>query len=83
MMPKEQGLYKEKMLRCALHSAQLLYLRVIISTISLVRLPILNLFIRILQLHMKIKGLLSELDEIRAQRETSGLQSDHVSEMQS
>ena len=32
---------------------------------------------------MKIKGLLSELDEIRAQRETSGLQSDHVSEMQS
>ena len=38
---------------------------------------------RILQLHMKIKGLLSELDEIRAQRETSGLQSDHVSELQS
>lgn len=30
------------------------------------------------QLHMKIKGLLSELDEIRAQRETAGLQSDHV-----
>ena len=28
---------------------------------------------------MKIKGLLSELDEIRAQRETAGLQSDHVS----
>ena len=27
---------------------------------------------------MKIKGLLSELDEIRAQRETAGLQSDHV-----
>ena len=32
MMPKEQGLYKEKMLRCALYSVQLLYLRVIIST---------------------------------------------------
>ncbi|KAM7445458.1 establishment of centrosome localization [Porites harrisoni] len=34
------------------------------------------------QLHMKIKGLLSELDEIRAQRETAGLQSDHVSRLQ-
>ena len=29
---------------------------------------------------MKVKGLLSELDEIRAQQETAGLQSDHVSE---
>lgn len=34
------------------------------------------------QLHMKIKGLLSEFDEIRAQREASGLQSDHVSRLQ-
>ena len=30
------------------------------------------------QLNLKIKGLLTELDEIRAQRETAGLQSDHV-----
>lgn len=34
------------------------------------------------QLHMKVKGLLSELDEIRAQQETAGLQSDHVSRLQ-
>ncbi|XP_078352265.1 centrosomal protein of 83 kDa-like [Oculina patagonica] len=29
-----------------------------------------------------MKGLLSELDEIRAQRETAGLQSDHVFRLQ-
>ena len=35
------------------------------------------------QLHMKVKGLLSELEEIRAQREHLGLQSDSVSRLQS
>ncbi|XP_030839312.1 centrosomal protein of 83 kDa-like isoform X2 [Strongylocentrotus purpuratus] len=34
------------------------------------------------QLNLKVKGLLTELDEIRAQREQSGLQSDHVSRLQ-
>ncbi|XP_071810483.1 centrosomal protein of 83 kDa-like [Asterias amurensis] len=34
------------------------------------------------QLHLKVKGLLSELEEIRAQREQTGLQSDHVSRLQ-
>ncbi|XP_032220560.2 centrosomal protein of 83 kDa isoform X2 [Nematostella vectensis] len=34
------------------------------------------------QLHMKLKGLLSEIEEIRAQREAAGLQSDHVSRLQ-
>ena len=28
---------------------------------------------------MKVKGLLGELEELRAQREQAGLQSDHVS----
>lgn len=35
------------------------------------------------QLHLKLKGLLSELEEIRAQREHLGLQSDSVSRLQS
>ncbi len=35
------------------------------------------------QLHLKLKGLLTELEEIRAQREHQGLQSDHVGRMQS
>nr|XP_002732997.2 PREDICTED: centrosomal protein of 83 kDa-like [Saccoglossus kowalevskii] len=35
------------------------------------------------QLHLKIKGLLTELEEIRAQREQAGLQSDHIARMQS
>ncbi|XP_077984111.1 centrosomal protein of 83 kDa-like [Glandiceps talaboti] len=34
------------------------------------------------QLHLKTKGLLTELEEIRAQREQAGLQSDHISRMQ-
>ncbi|XP_064633317.1 centrosomal protein of 83 kDa-like [Lineus longissimus] len=34
------------------------------------------------QLHLKVKGLLSELEEIRAQREHLGMQSDHVSRIQ-
>ncbi|XP_071490430.1 centrosomal protein of 83 kDa-like [Diadema antillarum] len=34
------------------------------------------------QLNLKVKGLLTELDEIRAQREQVGLQSDHVSRLQ-
>lgn len=34
------------------------------------------------QLHMKLKGLLVELDEIRGQQESSGIQSDHVSRLQ-
>lgn len=34
------------------------------------------------QLHLKIKGLLTELEEIRAQREHLGLQSDHVTRLQ-
>ena len=34
------------------------------------------------QLHMKVKGLLSELEESRAQREHLGLQSDSVSRLQ-
>ena len=34
-------------------------------------------------MHLKMKGLLTELEEIRAQREHQGLQSDHVSRMQS
>ncbi|KAI8503451.1 establishment of centrosome localization [Branchiostoma belcheri] len=34
------------------------------------------------QLHLKVKGLLTELEEIRAQRESSGMQSDHVSRLQ-
>lgn len=34
------------------------------------------------QLHMKIKALLIELDEIRTQQEASGIQSDHVSRLQ-
>jgi predicted RNase H-like nuclease (RuvC/YqgF family) len=34
------------------------------------------------QLNMKVKGLLSELEEIRAQREHLGMQSDHVSRIQ-
>ncbi|KAK3751352.1 hypothetical protein QZH41_009306 [Actinostola sp. cb2023] len=34
------------------------------------------------QLHMKLKNLLSELEEIRSQRENAGLQSDHVSRLQ-
>ena len=35
------------------------------------------------QLHLKMKGLLNELEEIRAQREHQGLQSDHVTRLQS
>ncbi|XP_071818029.1 centrosomal protein of 83 kDa-like isoform X1 [Apostichopus japonicus] len=35
------------------------------------------------QLNLKLKGLLSELNEIRAQREQAGLQSDHVTRLQS
>ena len=35
------------------------------------------------QLHLKVKGLLSELEEIRAQREHFGLQSDSVSRLHS
>ena len=35
------------------------------------------------QLHLKVKGLLTELEEIRAQREHLGMQSDHVSRLQS
>ncbi|XP_038061633.1 centrosomal protein of 83 kDa-like [Patiria miniata] len=34
------------------------------------------------QLHLKVKGLLTELEEIRVQREQTGLQSDHVSRLQ-
>ena len=34
------------------------------------------------QLHMKLKGVLSELEETRAQREHLGLQSDSVSRLQ-
>ncbi|XP_013415985.1 centrosomal protein of 83 kDa-like [Lingula anatina] len=34
------------------------------------------------QLQLKIKGLLTELEEIRAQREHMGMQSDHVSRLQ-
>ncbi|XP_031563068.1 centrosomal protein of 83 kDa-like [Actinia tenebrosa] len=34
------------------------------------------------QLHMKLKNLLAELEEIRSQRENAGLQSDHVSRLQ-
>ena len=34
------------------------------------------------QLHLKMKGLLSELDEVRAQNEHQGLQSDHVTRLQ-
>ena len=35
------------------------------------------------QLHLKLKGLLSELEEIRAQREHLGMQSDSVTRLQS
>ena len=35
------------------------------------------------QLHLKVKGLLTELEEIRSQREHLGLQSDNVSRLQS
>lgn len=35
------------------------------------------------QLHLKVKGLLAELEEIRAQREKEGLDSDSVSRIQS
>ena len=35
------------------------------------------------QLHLKLKGLLSELEEIRAQREHLGMQSDSVARLQS
>ncbi|XP_070558809.1 centrosomal protein of 83 kDa-like isoform X1 [Ptychodera flava] len=34
------------------------------------------------QMNLKMKGLLTELEEIRAQREQAGLQSDHVARMQ-
>ena len=34
------------------------------------------------QLHLKMKGLLTELEDIRAQRENLGLQSDHVARLQ-
>lgn len=34
------------------------------------------------QLHLKVQGLLSELEEIRAQREQLGVQSDQVSRLQ-
>ena len=34
-------------------------------------------------LNQKVKGLLTELEEIRAQREQAGLQSDHVTRLQS
>ena len=34
------------------------------------------------QLHLKLKGLLTELEEIRAQRENLGLQHDHVARLQ-
>lgn len=34
------------------------------------------------QLNLKVKGLLTELEEIRAQREHLGLQSDHVTRLQ-
>ena len=35
------------------------------------------------QLNLKVKGLLTELEEIRAQREHLGLQSDNVARLQS
>ena len=34
------------------------------------------------QVHLKMKGLLSELEEVRAQNEHQGLQSDHVTRLQ-
>lgn len=34
------------------------------------------------QLNLKVKGLLAELDEIRSQREHSGLQADSVTRLQ-
>ena len=34
------------------------------------------------QLHLKLKGVLSELEEIRAQKEHTGLQSDSVLRLQ-
>ena len=34
------------------------------------------------QVHLKMKGLLAELEEVRAQNEHQGLQSDHVTRLQ-
>ena len=35
------------------------------------------------QLHLKIKGLVSEMEELRAQQEHKGLQSDQITRLQS